>query len=268
MMSSSGVKSSEPCRVCGAQSEFAFEGELLRRTVRYFDCSVCGYLETEAPTWLDEAYSSPINITDTGILARNALNARRVGALAILLGIGNPKVVDFAGGHGILVRMLRDTGIDARWSDKYCENLFARGFEHRNDSADIATAFEAFEHFTEPLAELERILAAAPVVLLSTELLPEPVPRPGTWWYYGEEHGQHIGIYRRRTMQWMADKLGASFATNGSNTHVFARPGRTIDFGKLRWIMRAWPVLRLVRRRSLIQADHAELSARQDARIS
>jgi Nif-specific regulatory protein len=40
-------------------------------------------------------------------------------------------VVDCAGGYGILVRLLRDYGVNALWSDPYCENVLAKGFESR-----------------------------------------------------------------------------------------------------------------------------------------
>ena len=249
------------CRVCGKDSTFVFDGRLLDRTVHYFDCAHCGYLQTETPTWLDQAYASPINISDTGIIARNVLNTRRVGAVCLLLGTTKAKIVDFAGGHGILVRMLRDAGLEAEWSDKFCENLFARGFEHKGATADIATAFEAFEHFVEPVAELDRMFKVAPVVFLSTALLPEPVPLPGTWWYYGEEHGQHVGIYRRKTLEYLADAQGARLFSNDADIHVLARKPADIDLSRLRWAMRAWPLYRRFWMTPLTNADHAKISA-------
>jgi len=252
----------ERCRVCGGDSRFSFQGPLLSRQVAYFDCSICGALQTEFPTWLDEAYAAPINATDTGIAARNQLNTARVGALCYLLGNSRARVVDFAGGHGLLVRMLRDAGINAVWSDKYCENLFARGFEHDGGPADIATAFEAFEHFVEPMRELARVLAVAPVVLFSTELLPEPVPPPGQWWYYGVEHGQHVMLYRRRTLAHMAAACGAVLYSKGTGRHAIVRGGQRVDFNKLSVALRAWPFIRRRSFRSLTLADHESLKAR------
>ena len=61
------------CRVCHRPLGTSFsEGRILDRNVEYFECSECGYVQTEEPTWLDEAYSSPINLSDTGIMARNS----------------------------------------------------------------------------------------------------------------------------------------------------------------------------------------------------
>ena len=57
---------------------------------------------------------------------------------------------------GILVRLLRDYGVEALWCDQYCENLLARGFEYNGECADLVTAFEVLEHFVNPLEELDR----------------------------------------------------------------------------------------------------------------
>lgn len=249
----------ETCRACGDLAPFKFEGPLLGRTVSYFECTRCGYLQTEQPTWLDEAYASPINITDTGILARNVLNTRRIGSFCLLLRKRKARIVDFAGGHGIQVRMMRDAGFDAFWSDKFCENLFARGFEHQGEPADIATAFEAFEHFVNPDAELTRILDVAPTVLFSTLLLPEPIPLPGTWWYYGEEHGQHVGLYQKRSLELLAKKHSARLYTNGSDLHVITKEPIGMDFRRLSIMMRLWPLVRRFWLRPLTHDDHAAL---------
>lgn len=95
-------------------------------------------------------------------------------------------------GYGILVRLLRDRGIDAMWSDPYCKNLLAVGFEHTAEKANLVTAFEAFEHFVEPLLEAEKLFAIAPNLLISTTLIATAASAPNEWWYHGLDHGQHI----------------------------------------------------------------------------
>ena len=44
-----------------------------------------GYVQTEDPTWLDEAYASPINPSDTGIMDRNLSNVELVLASLALM---------------------------------------------------------------------------------------------------------------------------------------------------------------------------------------
>lgn len=212
------------CRVCGIPSPHVFDGTLLRHRVAYHECPTCGYVQTETPHWLDEAYGEAINRSDTGILRRNERNARLVIRVLALLGRLRGTVIDCAGGYGLLVRMLRDRGVDARWSDRYCDNLVARGFEAgEGERADLITAFEALEHFVEPTAELAALLARADHVLVSTDLIPAPTPAPGAWWYYGPEHGQHIGFYRPRTLEWLARTLGCHVVSDGKSFHLFSR---------------------------------------------
>lgn len=194
---------------------------MLGLPVDYFDCPECGYLQTETPNWLERAYSVAINDVDTGIMARNIVNARRVMMTLHAYGRIDGRVVDHAGGYGILVRLLRDCGVNAYWRDKYCDNLLARGFEAGPEPVDLLTAFEVFEHLERPLEELQALLAQAPIVLISTELL-GTAPDPD-WWYLGPEHGQHIGFFRERTLARMAAQAGCHFASNGRHIHVFSR---------------------------------------------
>jgi Methyltransferase domain len=223
----------EKCRVCGSDSGYVFSQPVLGRPTAYFDCQVCGYVQTQTPYWLDEAYSSAINSVDTGIMNRNLLNVRRVVMTLLALRRMRGRVIDHAGGYGILVRMLRDVGVDARWRDKYCENLLARGFETPDNHHELLTAFEVFEHLVNPLEELSAMLADSPSVLMSTDLVPTRSTPPADWWYYGPEHGQHVGFFRAATLGWMAQKLGCHHSTDGVSLHLFSRDP----------IPRGWPLL-------------------------
>ncbi len=208
------------CRACGAQGRYLWQGQLLDIPVKYFECDACGYLQTEQPYWLERAYSAAINDSDTGIMARNLANARIVLATLLVLGKLNGRVVDCAGGYGILVRLLRDYGVEALWSDRYCKNLLARGFEHSGESAELVTAFEAFEHFVDPAEELDRLLSISNKVLLSTEIIADPTPLPDQWWYYGRNHGQHIGFFRVRTLKKLAERRGKYLISSGHSYHL------------------------------------------------
>jgi len=208
------------CRVCGCESQEIFFGMLRNISVCYFDCPTCGYVQTETPHWLEQAYAEVINDSDTGIMSRNLVNARIVLATMAMLGKLNGTVVDCAGGYGILVRLLRDYGLDALWSDRYCQNLLARGFEYTNEPAELVTAFEAFEHFVNPAEELDRLLSIAPNVLLSTEIIATPAPKQSDWWYDGKNHGQHIGFFRTKTLENMAEKRGLFLTSNGISYHL------------------------------------------------
>jgi hypothetical protein len=236
-----------------------FAGIVLDHKISYWECPVCLYLQTEEPHWLTEAYEHPINHSDTGILVRNSANTYKTLATIWALGIDDPLVVDVAGGYGILVRMLRDVGVTALWTDPYSENLFARGFElddvdPGNRAGTLVTAFEAFEHFEDPAESLTSMLNVGDSVLISTDLAPRPAPAPREWWYYGSEHGQHIGFFRERTFQHFASVNDLRFYSDGSSYHLltarelsrtrwlsaiklsrFAKPLLARRFGSLTW---------------------------------
>jgi len=229
------------CRLCSEIiSEAIFSATLLGKVVRYFDCSICGYVQTEQPTWLKEAYAETMNDSDTGVMSRNIANTSLTLATLALMGQAKSSIVDYAGGHGFMVRLLRDVGVDAFWSDPYAKNLVAKGFEYRGKdkkNIQLVTAFEAFEHFTNPLEEMKKIFKIAPNILLSTAIIPSPAPQPLDWWYYGLEHGQHIGFYRLKTLNYLAKKFNLNFISDGISNHFFSKEKYSPHFWKLLQIL-------------------------------
>lgn len=228
-------KSTIQCRCCTSRETlYLWKGELIGLDVSYYECQKCGYVQTEQPYWIEKAYSDAINNSDTGIMVRNSLNARLVIVTMQVLGILHGRIVDYGGGYGLLVRLLRDYGVDALWSDPFCSNLVARGFEYNGEgAADLVTAFEAFEHFENPGIELDRLLEMGRNVFFSTEIIDTPAPEQNDWWYYGKEHGQHIGFFRVRTLQRLAESRGKYFVTNGVNYHLVSEKPVNIMYWRL-----------------------------------
>lgn len=254
---------SDTCRVCGGKAKYLWNVDLLDITARYFECEVCGYVQTEPPYWLDRAYSEAINDSDTGIMSRNLNNVRVVLATLVILGSLYGKVVDYAGGYGILVRLLRDCGIDALWSDRYCQCLVARGFEYDSGGAFLVTAFEAFEHFVHPDEEVDRLLAISPNVLFSTELIADSTPAQSDWWYYGKEHGQHIGFFRLKTLKFLAAKRGKYLISDGRSYHLISdRPVNRIVWRALLKAKKILPGILRSKLRSKTWQDHLVISKR------
>lgn len=212
------------CLVCdSATVPFGTSRVLGRYVADYRRCGQCGYLFIVEPHWLAEAYSTAIAALDTGIVARNLWLADVTTALlgSSLRGVRHS--VDYGGGTGLLVRLMRDRGHDFHWHDAYSPNLLAIGFDAALSTRyDLATAFELLEHLPEPVAGAQRIAQLAPVLLVSTELLPEPAPALDRWWYYAPEAGQHIGFFTRRSLAVLAERLGLRLTSNDRNLHVLA----------------------------------------------
>ena len=211
------------CKICAHPTKKTFDTILLHKyNVSYRRCTCCGFLQTEEPYWLEEAYSSSIALSDTGIMMRNLFSAK-IASLLIYFGFNRyAKYVDFAGGYGIFTRLMRDIGFDFYWHDPYSTNLVAKGFNFNpNENVEIVTAFEAFEHFADPLSEMKKIITISPNILFSTVLLPDPVPKPDDWSYYVLDHGQHISFYTLQALEVIANKFGLNLLSNGVNLHLF-----------------------------------------------
>lgn len=221
------------CNICGNDMTPVFTGQVLKRyTVQYFHCQNCGYTCTENPYWLKESYEKSINLTDTGILSRNIRLSKIVSCILFVFFSENKKYLDYGGGYGIFTRLMRDIGFDFYWSDPHTKNLFAQGFEHQKNCGeiDVITSLENFEHFVNPLEDLEKIFTISQNIIFTTELLPDPLPKPDEWWYYGQEHGQHVSFYSRQTLNIIAEKYGLN-CYSYNNRHLLTKT----KISKLLW---------------------------------
>ena len=134
------------------------------------------------------------------------------------------KFIDYGGGYGIFVRLMRDQGFDFYRHDPLCENLFADGFEARADQEyDLLTAWEVFEHLVDPLAEIEKMLNYSDNIFFSTILLPPSLKPLGQWWYYGLEHGQHVSFYTRETLRFISKKHNLKLHHSSNSVHLLGR---------------------------------------------
>lgn len=206
------------CKICNQINMPVFNTKILNKyDIKYFHCASCGFLQTEEPFWLQEAYSESINISDTGYIQRNLSLSKQLTILLSLFFDNNGEYLDYAGGYGVFVRIMRDIGFDFYWDDKFTINLFARGFEYSKDSIiEAITTFESFEHFVNPIEEIEKMLSISKNIIFSTELLPTPIRKPEEWWYYGLEHGQHISFYSEKTFRFIAKKYNLNYVNLGS----------------------------------------------------
>lgn len=213
------------CKICRSRvSEFSKAKLLQKYLVGYYKCDTCGFVFTEKPYWIKEAYRDSINITDTGLVARN-LNFIKLTRLIIMLCFdSNAKFLDYGGGYGLFVRLMRDAGFDFYWVDRYSRNLLSRGFEYstKHIPYEMVTAFEVFEHMRDPMAYFSQILNYSDNILFSTFLLPKSNPKPGEWWYYGLEHGQHISFYSLKTLMIIAKKMNRYLYSNNKNIHLIS----------------------------------------------
>jgi hypothetical protein len=212
------------CKICNSESRLLFNKTILNKyAAGYYQCSDCGFMQTSEPVWLKEAYDSAITALDIGLVERNLVLRDEVSALIDKCFPAAASFLDYAGGYGLFVRMMRDRGYPFIRQDLYCENLFAKYFDIEDSAVrkfDIVTAFEVFEHLTDPVGEIEKIISYAPVVVFSTKLVPETGPI-ADWWYLSPETGQHVAFFTKRALELLAQRFKRHYYNNGQNLHIF-----------------------------------------------
>ena len=214
------------CKICNGPTKKFDNGFILNKYyIDYFQCEKCGFVQTESPYWLKESYSDAISVSDTGVMSRNIIFSKLATIMMSLCVNTKRDFLDYGGGYGIFTRIMRDNGFNFYWYDKYAINLVARGFEGSisDKRYEAVTSFENFEHFANPIEEIEKIFSLTDFVLFSTELITVPAPSTNNWWYYCLEHGQHISIFSNKTLEYIAKKYGYNLISNGRNLHIFSK---------------------------------------------
>jgi 2-polyprenyl-3-methyl-5-hydroxy-6-metoxy-1,4-benzoquinol methylase len=215
-------------KITGGDTTLLFTARVLNKyDVKYYRCNQTGFIQTEEPYWLEEAYSSAITQLDIGLPYRNINLAERVSKLLIRNFNYEATFLDYAGGYGLFTRLMRDKGFNFYHTDQYCQNLFAEHFELTdlppNTKFELVTAFEVFEHLPNPLAEIKQMLEYTDNLLFSTELQPDGVKNLNDWAYFATETGQHIAFYNQASLKAIATQLGYNFYTDGSFLHLFTK---------------------------------------------
>lgn len=215
-------------KITGGVTEKLFSAKILNKyEVDYFRCEETGFIQTEEPYWLEEAYSSAITKLDVGLVSRNENLRERTIPILNNYKSANEKFLDYAGGYGLFTRMMRDRGFNYFHVDPYCQNIFAEFFDladlDKNTKFELVTAFEVFEHLPNPLKGIKEMLAYSDSLLFSTELQPEGLKGIDEWWYFIPETGQHVSLFTKKALDFIAKQLGYNFYSDGINLHLFTK---------------------------------------------
>lgn len=216
-------------KITGGNTQKIFSAKILNKyNVDYFKCTETGFLQTEEPYWLEEAYSSAITKLDIGLASRNEGLRDLVVPILNKHFNTNAKFLDYAGGYGLFTRLMRDKGLGFYHSDIYCKNLFAEYFDltdlPENTKFELVTAFEVFEHMANPIQEIQKITSYGDSILFSTVLQPhEALKSINDWWYFIPETGQHVALYTEKSLAYLAKKFDFNFYTDGISTHLFTK---------------------------------------------
>jgi hypothetical protein len=213
------------CKICNYKTEVIFEKIILQKyKSKFHRCENCNFIQTDEPIWLEEAYKSAITTLDIGLLSRNNILKKQVENIIDNYFSETRLYLDYAGGYGVFVRLMRDIGYDFYRQDDYCDNIFANYFDINDTQIkqfDIVTGFEVLEHFSNPLQEIEKVLTFSETAIFSTEIAPLSISEAEKWWYLTEETGQHIAFYSVKSMEIIAEKFNKNYYCRDGNIHIF-----------------------------------------------
>jgi 2-polyprenyl-3-methyl-5-hydroxy-6-metoxy-1,4-benzoquinol methylase len=219
------------CKICSSNTNKIFTKSILNKyNVDYHKCENCGFIQTDEPFWLNEAYLNVITSLDLGILGRNIFLSNEVEKIVNICFNESKIFIDYAGGYGIFTRMMRDKGFNFYHHDIHCENLFAKHFEIIDSGVnyfDLVTAFEVLEHFSKPLEEIEKIFKLGNNFIFTTEIIPENFN--SDWMYIAPETGQHVSFYTHKSLKIVAEKFGFNVYSKNDFIHIFTKKGLTYN---------------------------------------
>lgn len=255
------------CLICDSHSEYIFSKKILSiHQGSYFQCSNCGFIHLAEPHWLNEAYRNPIVNSDIGLLHRNLFLSLFASRLIVNEFQINGHFLDFAGGYGVFVRLMRDAGFDFYREDQHCPNIFAQYFDVTEATTiiqdfELITAFEVFEHLENPHDQITKLFSRSDSILFSTELVPNiTISALENWEYLSVEGGQHISFFTKMALEHLAKVNNCHLFTDGYGLHLFTRKKLKSDpFAKKSLIKRI--IEKLTHKRRLIptklHSDHS-----------
>jgi len=232
------------CKICNKKTKEIFESVVIQKyNIKYYQCESCNFIQTEDPYWLDEAYSQSIANMDVGYVTRNVMYSQMISTLIKLYFNKDAKYLDYGGGYGLFVRLMRDRGFQFFRQDLYSDNLFSTYFDiediEGNDKFELVTAFEMFEHLENPLDDIKKMFEYSDSILFSTELQSKKhYDSAADWWYFVPETGQHISFYTKQSLQVIADHFGCNVYSNSRDLHLLTHKKFRVNPTMLPYYMR------------------------------
>lgn len=195
--------------------------------IYYACCGQCGFcFAPEVMTWSLDEFSARIYNDEYAWVDPDYVETRPLGNAknlqAMFGALPSFRHLDYGGGNGTLVSVLRESGWNAVSYDPFVNRdtpLDQLG------KFDLITAFEVFEHVPDVqqlMADLRALLAPNGVVLFTTLLTDGNIrPRERLSWWYASPRNGHISLFSKKSLAVLSQACGFNFGSFSAGFHVF-----------------------------------------------
>lgn len=234
------------CKVCGADAD-PFDVVDFRKTcapslypnglamipVMYRRCRKCRFIFTDffdeftAAQWRAHVYNAEyVQIDPDYASVRPRNNAREL--VSLLAGRKEQTVgLDYGGGNGRTAELMRENGWRFDSHDPYGKTSLTAAYRGRYN---VCSAFEVFEHSTDPVGTLRHLLEQTNsdelMIFLGTGVHDHVVSERTrlSWWYVAPRNG-HVSIYSRQSLISLGRAFGLTCTTLWPfrGTHLLTR---------------------------------------------
>jgi SAM-dependent methyltransferase len=207
------------CKICNSENL----NDIIANNKKYYNCNDCGFI------FIDERYLA----TKEEELAEYELHENTIENKGYVQMFENfmkegfypyakscKRVLDFGCGPGpVLSELIRRNGYEVEVYDIFYSPDIPEGL------FDFVTSTEVFEHFINPLKEIEFILSLmkkGAYLSIMTQYHPNDSKKFEDWWYNREV--THISFYTEKTFEYIASKYDLDYVYNNKkNISVFMK---------------------------------------------
>ena len=200
------------CPVCSSENKIYGTGTVLNKyTISYFRCPNCGFINTEEPYWLDEAYNKEVPDNQEGRAKRNipiatSLIKQKLNPNGRYLDYGCAK-------NAFFVKAMRDKGFNCIGYDKY-EKVIDEYYGKLSGQFEMITSWEVFEHIPNPKEVINELLSYTDTIVIGTQRIKLDDPPKLTWPYFSRLSGRHISFYTIESFCIISKEFNLKIQTN------------------------------------------------------
>ena len=232
--------------------------DIFKKQITYIQCKYCGliYAPNAKKYDLKKIYTNNyFNKTDFGWENRTKWILKYIQLLNKAIHLKKYRICDFGVGNGYLTKRLVDGGFDVLAYEPYRQKTsFLNKKDYRNKpfETDVLLMVEVFEHFTDAINELEKIITdfRHPKLLIITTNLTDDAPHALVDWDYMNPDAGHFTLWSKKSLRLFGGRYGYKQTSLTESIHIFYKDLSIYETTKLEivaWVLRLTNKLKKMR---------------------